>query len=49
MDSMYGSANENVECRIKNMTVSIGLMEMKFEISLKSLNGIKAIEMNIIE
>ena len=46
---MYGSANENVECKIKNIIVDKGLIEMKFEISLKSLNGIKAIVINIIE
>ena len=49
VDNMYGIANENVECRIRNMTVKRGLIEMKFEISPKSVNGINAIEMNIIE
>ena len=45
---MYGSANENVECTIKNMIVNVGLMDMKPEIWLKCVNGIKAIEMNMI-
>ena len=43
VDKMYGSANENVECKIKNSIVHGGLIEMKFDISPKSVNGINAI------
>ena len=44
-----GSANENVECTIRNMIASNGLIETKLLIWMKLVNGINAIEMMIIE
>lgn len=46
---MYGSANENVECIIKNKIASGGFGAMKFVIWFKCVKGIKAIERKIIE
>ena len=49
VDRIYGKANENVECKIKNRIVNVGLIETKLEIWLKSVNGIRAIEIKMME
>ena len=49
VEKIYGRANENVECMIKNMMHKMGSIEMKFVIWLKLVNGISAIEINTIE
>ena len=49
VENIYGSANENVECSMRNNVTKAGLTEMTPSIWLKFVNGIKAIEMNMIE
>lgn len=49
VEKIYGRANENVECKIRNAVVYIGLIETKLEICPKSVNGMSAIVMNMIE
>ena len=49
VDRIYGNANENVEWIIKNTIDNGGLIETKLVIWPKSVNGINAIEMKIIE
>ncbi len=49
VEKIYGSANENVECSIKNSIVNVGLIETNSPIWLKSVKGVKAIEMKTTE
>lgn len=49
VERIYGRANENVECIIRNMIANVGLTDMKPVIWLKFVNGINAIEMKTIE
>lgn len=49
VDRIYGNANENVECTIKNNIVKVGSIETKLAIWLKFVKGISATDMNMIE
>ena len=49
MERIYGSANENVEWMIRNIIDDVGLIDMKPVIWLKSVKGINAIEMIMID
>ena len=49
VERIYGRANENVECRNRNIATKVGLMLMKLLIWLKFVNGINAMDMNMIE
>ena len=49
VENIYGRANENVECRIKNSIVNAGLIETKFVIWSKLVNGISAMEIKMME
>ena len=49
VEKIYGSANDNVECIIKNTITNTGLSEMKCVIWPKLVNGINPIEIKTIE
>ena len=49
VEKIQGRANENVECKTKNIMTRGGLIEIKLFIWPKSVNGFKAIEMKMIE
>ena len=49
VEKIYGSAKENVECKMRNGIVNVGLIVTKLVIWLKSVNGMSAMEMKTIE